>query len=155
MINEITYHPIVWSRTLVGLALCHDPSKTYGEEITAGLGPVWGAVRGAQVGVTGINHVFYGADHELFCGLECSQGNLDVPGLETRRIELGSYVYVHYNGPYEGLGEAYDRIRLELADRGLRPTGRALEIYGHWSEDPAQLVTEIVYGVTSAGQPEE
>jgi hypothetical protein len=48
-------------------------------------------------------------------------------------------------GPYNRLGEAHAAIRKWCADHGHALTGVSWEIYGHWTDDPAQLRTDVFY----------
>jgi hypothetical protein len=136
-----------WQKTLVGLSKRHDPRISYGDEIRQQLSPVWEAVRRDQVAVTGINHVLYGEQHEIFCGLEFNGEPVPVPGLELRRVELAHHAYYRHTGPYEQIPEAYSAMQAELSRLGLRSVPPGLEIYGHWNEDPQKLVTEILMSV--------
>jgi hypothetical protein len=144
---QIDIIDIPWIKTLAGLSLRHDPAQSYGDEIRVGLGPVWEAVRGSQVATTGINHVWYGAQDEIFCAVECSPEPVAVPGLEFRRIELGHYAYCRLVGPYELIPEAYQAMRTEAERLGLQLTLPGLEIYGDWNDDPQKLVTENLWTV--------
>jgi hypothetical protein len=136
-----------WAKTLIGLAKQHDPALTYGAEIQAALGPVWEAVRRNKTLVTGINHVLYGAEGELFCGLECSGEPVDVPGLVLRQIEICRYAYLRHTGPYEQIPQAYAALEAEIKRLGLHPKPPSLEIYGHWNANPNLLETEILQTV--------
>lgn len=144
---QITIFDTPWQKTLLGLSKLHDPAVSYGDEIRAQLGPVWEAVRRDQVAVTGINHVLYGEQQEIFCGLECTGEAVPVPGLELRRVELAHYAYYRHTGPYEQIPEVASAMQAELGRLGLRPTLPGLEIYGHWTDDPQKLVTEILMSV--------
>ncbi len=139
-----------WMKTLIGLSIKHDPAQTYGDEIRTTLGPVWEAVRRDQIATMGINHVFYGEQDEVFCGLEFKGEPSAVPGLELRRIELARYAYYRHVGPYEQIPAAYAILKSELESLGLRPVLPGLEIYGHWNEDPQKLVTEIIQNIHEA-----
>jgi effector-binding domain-containing protein len=50
-----------------------------------------------------------------------------------------------HRGPYSGLAEAHGAVHAWLAETGRKSAGWSWEIYGDWSNDPAQLETEIVY----------
>jgi effector-binding domain-containing protein len=48
-------------------------------------------------------------------------------------------------GPYNRLHDAHQAIVKWCADNGHVPAGPNWEIYGHWSDDPAQLRTDVYY----------
>ena len=133
-----------WVKTLFGLTDIHDPSRRYGEEIVALLGPVWKAVRLNLIATTGINHAVYGENGEYFCGLECVSQSQPIPGLIQRQITLERYAYSKLIGPYSQIPRVYDEIRAEIKRLGLQAVAPAVEIYGHWNDDPAKLETEIL-----------
>jgi effector-binding domain-containing protein len=145
---QITISETPWVKTLFGLAKTHDPSHTYGEEIVALLGPVWEAVHKNQVATTGINHAVYGENGEYFCGLECTGQTQPIPGLIQRRITLDRYAYSKLTGPYSEIPRVYDEINAEIKRLGRRAIAPAVEIYGHWNDDPGKLETEILIHVS-------
>ena len=144
---QITISDTPWQKILLGVSKRHDPAMSYGDEIRQMLGPVWEAVRRDQIAVTGINHVLYGEQQEVFCGLECRGEVAALPGLELRRIELAHYACYRHTGPYEQIPEMTRAMQAELSRLGLRSVLPALEIYGHWNDDPQKLVTEILMSV--------
>ena len=117
------------------------------------LGPVWGAVRLNQVATTGINHALYGANGEYFCGLECIGQTLSIPGLLQRQVRLERYAYAKLTGSYSQIPRAYDDIRAEIKHLGLCAVAPAVEIYGHWNDDPTKLETEILICVSGPVSP--
>lgn len=144
---EITLVETPWTKLLLGQAGRHDRARSYGDEIRELLNPVWESVRRDQLAVTGINHVFYGEQDEIFCGVEFKGEPRPVSGLELRRIVIDRYLYYRHTGPYEQIPDAYARMRAEAGRRGEAPVSRSLEIYGHWNEDPGKLETEILIGL--------
>jgi effector-binding domain-containing protein len=48
-------------------------------------------------------------------------------------------------GPYSRLGEAHSAIRDWCAKHGHSCALPNWEIYGHWNDDPAQLITDVYY----------
>jgi effector-binding domain-containing protein len=48
-------------------------------------------------------------------------------------------------GDYSQLGRAHDAIRSYCASRGQKVAGPNWEVYGHWTDDPSQLRTDIFY----------
>ena len=52
-----------------------------------------------------------------------------------------------HRGPYGRLDDAHRAIRNWCTTMGLRPTKVRWEIYGDWTQDEAQLETEVWYQV--------
>jgi hypothetical protein len=48
-------------------------------------------------------------------------------------------------GPYDRLGETHEAIRKACEQQGRCFAGPSWEIYGHWTDDPSQLRTEVFY----------
>jgi effector-binding domain-containing protein len=144
---QTVIHETPWVKTLIGLSKQHDPAVSYGDEIRTTLNPVWEAVHENQVAVTGINHVVYSADGAIFCGLECKGEPPVIPGLVQRRIEFPRYAYYCHTGLYERIPQAYETMQAELERLGLHTMAPSMEIYGHWNDDPEQLVTEILQSI--------
>ena len=141
-----------WVKTQIGISKRHDPAMSYGDEIRLQLGPVWEIVRRDQIATTGINHVLYGEQEEVFCGLECKGEPVPAAGLELRRIELALYAYCRHTGPYELIPVVYTAMQAEIKRLGMRQIPPGMEIYGHWNDDPQKLVTEILLSVASSGR---
>jgi hypothetical protein len=94
-------------------------------------------------GKGGLNIVFYpgpgvGGEFEIACGVQLEQGgNASTPG--------GTVATTVYMGPYNQMKPAHVAIH-EWARENNRPlAGPSWEVYGHWTEDPAQLRTDIYY----------
>lgn len=75
---------------------------------------------------------------------------LDQPaGITGRVVESalpsGTVATMTHHGPYDHLGATHDAIRAYCAERDLPLAGPRWEVYGHWSEEPAELETEVYY----------
>ncbi len=57
-------------------------------------------------------------------------------------------------GPYDRLDGAHSAIRKWRSDRGYPLAWPNWEIYGHWTDDPAQLGTDVFY-LLQAGSASE
>lgn len=94
-------------------------------------------------GEVGLNVVFYptwDATHEfeIECGVQvASGGNSSTPG--------GKVVTTVHWGPYDQMKVAHDRIHRWISQNGHKLSGPSWEVYGHWSDDPAQVRTDIFY----------
>ena len=133
--------------TLTGVAKTHDPAKSYGEELIELLNEVWEDVKSRNIPTTGINHAVYGDQDELFAGVVITRPGETPDGLSARKIVLPRYAYYKYTGPYAGLPQANKEMREEIERQGLVRKAPLIEIYGHWTEDPSKLETELLYSL--------
>ncbi len=91
----------------------------------------------------GLNIVLYSGfdaagEFEIECGVqvECG-GNSSTPaGIVATTIHMG---------PYDQMKPAHDAIHQWTGENGWKIAGPSWEVYGHWSDDPARLRTDIFY----------
>jgi effector-binding domain-containing protein len=57
----------------------------------------------------------------------------------------GLVAMTEHVGPYDRLDGAHKAIRDWCAAHGQSSAGPNWEIYGHWNDDPNQLITEVYY----------
>lgn len=94
-------------------------------------------------GKGGLNIVFYpgpcvAGDFEIWCGVQLeSGGNASTP--------VGLVATTVYFGPYSEMGPAHEAIHQWVRENGRKLAGPSWEVYGHWSDDPASLRTDIFY----------
>jgi hypothetical protein len=94
-------------------------------------------------GKAGLNIVFYPGwevtgDFEIECGVQVeSGGNSSTPS--------GTVATAIYRGPYHQMKPAHDAIHQWARQNGRKLAGPSWEVYGHWSDDPAKLRTDIFY----------
>jgi effector-binding domain-containing protein len=48
-------------------------------------------------------------------------------------------------GPYDQLGAAHEAVRAWCRENGREIAMPFWEVYGHWSDDPAKLRTDVIY----------
>lgn len=104
---------------------------------------MWSAVKQNAVKNKGLNIHIYGANDEVFAGVEL----LSEPGecgLEARTVSLVRYAYFKHTGPYRLIREAGTDMRSSLKAKGLRTGFPYIEIYGHWTSDESKLETELL-----------
>ncbi len=117
------------------------------EAMFAAMNETWEIVRSNSIPNAGLNHILYTQAQQVFAGLEITSRIEPAWGLEQVDLALPRYIYYRHTGAYDLLGQAYARVAAEITARGLATSGMSLEIYGHWNEDPAQLVTELLIGL--------
>jgi effector-binding domain-containing protein len=94
-------------------------------------------------GKGGLNIVFYpnwdpAGEFEIECGVQVeSGGNSSTPA--------GKVAGTVYLGPYDRMKSAHDEIHRYVRENGHKLAGPSWEVYGHWSDDPAKLRTDIFY----------
>jgi hypothetical protein len=94
-------------------------------------------------GKGGLNIVLYpGPDvvgeFEIACGVQLEEGgNAFTPG--------GTVATTVYMGPYDRMKPAHEAIHRWARENGRQLAGPSWEVYGHWSDDPAKLRTDIFY----------
>ncbi len=114
-----------------------------------GCGVVWNHVRQAGIKSAGRNVAVYRA---------CDSGELDVEvgveigadGVGAGEIVLsatpsGRAATVVHMGPYSLLMNANAAIREWCAANNHEIAGPSWKVYGHWSNDPAQVRTDVFY----------
>ena len=90
-----------------------------------------------------LNIVYYplclpGGELEIGCGVQVeSGGNASTPA--------GAVATTVYWGPYDKMGPAHEAIHKWARENSRKLAGPSWEIYGHWSDDPAKLRTDIFY----------
>lgn len=85
-----------------------------------------------------------GADIEVAIPIT-GRAVIEDPGIEVRNMAGGRFVSVVYTGPYQGVGEAYQKLFSWMEEQGLAPAGPTRELY---LNDPAEvpesgLMTEV------------
>lgn len=91
----------------------------------------------------GLNVVLYSdpgvaGAFEIACGVQLEQGgNASTPG--------GTVATTVYMGPYNQMKPAHVAIHTWARENGGQLAGTSWEVYGHWSDDPVKLRTDIFY----------
>jgi effector-binding domain-containing protein len=91
----------------------------------------------------GLNIVLYpgpgiAGEFEIACGVQLEQGgNASTPA--------GNVATTIYMGPYDRMKPAHEAIHKWARENGRQLAGPSWEVYGHWSDDPAKLRTDIFY----------
>ncbi len=143
----LRFREIPFEKRLYGRSKPVLESQKPADAMFAAMDETWGIVRANSIPNAGLNHIVYTNTHRVFAGLEIV-GSVDTSwGLEQVDLVMPRYLYYRHVGAYDLLGQAYATMNAEIAAKGLARTGLSVEIYGHWSEDLAKLVTELLIGV--------
>ena len=117
-------------------------------------GTVWNFLRAAGVKGAG-RHVAVYLDGvvNLEVGVELA-GSFESNGSVFASTTPGGWVAtMAHLGPYDRLGEAHKAIHARCAHNGRKLAGPSWEIYGHWTDDPAELRTDVFYLLDSSVDP--
>ena len=108
---------------------------------------LWREVRDRGFRHEGVNHWVYEARGILFVGVGLKAEPDIATTLRRKEIVLPKYAWFNHVGSYAELGAVHAAIRGELRRRGLRPRFPAVEIYGHWRENEAEMETQVLVSV--------
>ncbi len=81
----------------------------------------------------------------LECGVEVAGSFAGNGRVIPSRTPAGTVATTRHLGPYDRLGEAHAAILAACKERGLALAGPNWEVYGHWTDDVAQLRTDVYY----------
>lgn len=112
------------------------------------LGEVWDFLKTAPVEKKGHNVAVYrdpqAKDIEVECGVQVSGAFADSGRVRRSETPAGKAAHAIHLGPYNEMGRAYDAIKTFCAKQGM-VAGVHWEVYGDWSDEPAELRTDV-YG---------
>jgi effector-binding domain-containing protein len=142
MAYQVQVHPVAAQATAVVRfrASVHELAVL----ISRACGEVWEFMRAAQLPRPGRHLALYlDGVMNIECGVEVFHpfaGNDQVVPSST---PAGLVATVAHFGPYSRLGEAHKAIHKWCADQGHTLAGPSWEIYGHWTDDPSKLRTDV------------
>ena len=103
---------------------------------------MWQTVKRSALKNKGKNIWIYENDDNVFAGVELeTQSTAD---LEHKDVSLNKYAYYKHVGPYNLIGQSGERMKKELAQKGIITCLPYIEIYGHWTSDETKLETELI-----------
>jgi hypothetical protein len=108
---------------------------------------LWGEIRSKHLPNKGQNIWVYDEDSRLFTGVELMAPPPAGSPLENKTVVLPRYAYSKHIGPYDQLKSTYEAVREEFKRVGIQARLPYVEIYGHWTEDPAKLETELLWSI--------
>jgi effector-binding domain-containing protein len=119
--------------------------------IVSGLDQVWPHIKDRS----GLNVVLYhpseptglGKEFDIETGVEVPDDFVPKPPVYVTRTPAGRVVTGTHFGPYDQMSATYRAIDDYVRQQGLRLAGPSWEVYGHSSDDPAKLRTDIFFTV--------
>ena len=132
VIRQVSAQPIAMVRGSVTMATLSKRIRALFDEFYAGF-----------KGKGGLNIVFYPAfselrEFEIECGVQVETGG-------NSATPAGTVATTVYWGPYDQMKAAHMAIHQWIRDNGRNIAGPSWEVYGHWSDDPEKLRTDIFY----------
>ncbi len=120
--------------------------STLPQVITPGMADVWAHLRANPPAATGRNVIIY-LDNApmLLIGAEVQPPLIAGNSVYLASTPSGLVATTLHRGPYADLPAAHKAIRDHCIKERRARAGPCWEVYGHWSDDPAQLCTEIFY----------
>lgn len=111
-----------------------------------GCGEVWAFIRSSGLPHPGRNLALYLDDAiSLEVVVEVTEPFVGTDLVTCSSTPAGTVASTQHVGPYERLGEAHKAIRRWCADQGHVLAGPNWEVYGHWTDGPEQLQTDVYY----------
>ncbi|MEP6833664.1 MAG: GyrI-like domain-containing protein [Gemmatimonas sp.] len=143
----------VTPRSLAGVR-ARVPMGRVPEFIRPNLDQVYAAAKAGKVAVDGQNVFLYqprpdGALDIAFC-VGTAEPFDQVGNVEFMQTPAGIAATTTHWGDYSGLRQAHDTLQAWCRTHKRKQAGPSWEVYGHWSENPAQLRTDIFYLLASS-----
>ena len=108
---------------------------------------MWEEVKSNQLPNKGLNVWIYDEDNKMFAGVELTAPPPENSPLEQRTLVLTRYAYQKHLGSYDTLGKTVAAAHEEFKKLGIKAGRPYVEIYGHHTDDPAKLETELFWSV--------
>lgn len=117
-------------------------------------GEVWNFARSAGLPRPG-RHValYFDGEINLEVGAEVFHPFTGDGRVICSRTPAGLVATTVHFGPYTRLGDAHDAVHKWCASQGHTLAGPSWEIYGHWTDDPAQLRTDVFWLLQGGTKP--
>jgi hypothetical protein len=109
---------------------------------------LWQEVRSQQLPNNGINIWVYDEGNRLFTGVGLTAAPPAGSPLESKTVLLPRYAYYKHIGPYDKIKATYEAAQEEFKKVGIRARLPYVEMYGHWTEDPSKLETELLWSIS-------
>jgi effector-binding domain-containing protein len=108
-------------------------------------GLVWNFLKAAQIKAGRNLAVYLDDEINLEVGLEVFGPFNGADQIVYSTIPAGPVLTTTHIGPYDRLASAHEAIRDWSVRHQHKLAGPNWEIYGHWTDDPSQLRTDVFY----------
>ena len=128
------------------------PRQALSTAVPAACGEVWNYMRAAQLPKPGRNVALYLDGRITFeAGAEVTAPFPASDRVICSQTPGGMVATATHLGPYTQLAIVHSAIRAWCATQGKALAGPNWEVYGHWTDDPSQLRTDVFYLLASEG----
>ncbi|MES1213765.1 MAG: GyrI-like domain-containing protein [Singulisphaera sp.] len=132
-------------RSLAVVQFCA-PQKQLSRLIPQACGEVWNFVRAANIKTAGRHvAVYYDGAINVESGAEVDEPFTSDGRVIASATPGGRVAMTAHFGPYQLLSAAHQAVLPACQSHGDCLAGPSWEIYGHWTDDPTQLRTDIFY----------
>ena len=109
-------------------------------------GEVWNFIRSSQFPSAGRHIALYlDGVMNIEVGAEMPEPFVGNGRIVCSSTPAGLVATTTHVGPYNRLGEAHAAVQQWCAAEGRELAGPSWEIYGHWTDDPAKLRTDVYW----------
>ena len=105
---------------------------------------MWQVVKSNSLKSKGLNVWVYEPNERVFAGVELTGTPEQDTGLEQKSLSLLKYAYHKHVGPYNLIKQKGQIMIDELKKKGFETDLPYIEIYGHWTNNEAELETELL-----------
>jgi effector-binding domain-containing protein len=120
--------------------------------VPAACGEVWTFFRTSGLPRPGRHLALYLDDKgNLEVGVEVTEPFAGNERVVCSSLPAGTVATATHWGPYQRLGEAHKAICKWCSENGHTLTGVCWELYGHWTDNLAQVRTDVYYLLQDAG----
>ncbi len=121
------------------------PQSELARVIPEACGDAWNRLKARGVKGGRLVALYFDDVMNLAIGAEVDPGFTGDGELVAETLPGGTVARATHVGPYHLLGATHSAVHAWCRANGHRLAGPSWEIYGHWSDDPAKLTTEVVY----------
>lgn len=150
--HEVTAVPVA-PRSLAGVR-ARVPMGRVPEYFGKCLDQVYAAAREGKIAVDGQNIFLYhprpDGDLDVVFGVGTATAFEPVGAVEFLQTPAGVAATTTHWGDYSGLRSAHDALQAWCKANQQALAGASWEVYGHWSDDPARVRTDIYYLLRNA-----
>jgi effector-binding domain-containing protein len=139
---------------LTGVVRCRASADELAKVVPQACGEVWEFFRSSGLPRPGRNLALYlDGEMNIEVGVEVFQPFAGNNRVDCSSTPAGLVATTAHLGPYHRLGEAHDAVHKWCAENGHALAGPSWEVYGHWTDDPSQLRTDVFWLLRPVGQP--